>query len=176
MPGLRDAVVVPEPLLAVSRQTVRAAVYAWFAPPNVAGLNTLYTAKPKIITAQDFRRGQPAGTKTGTVGVVNVTRSTEQRIALGGAFSGWKQVSYVVEIQVYCHSTQQKAEDAQDDFDAMFDALVARLRADRTLGSTVWEAGEDALEGQFGEPAVVSGSATERWAALRFVVIEQVQA
>jgi len=160
----------------MSRQTVRTAVAAWFAPPNVAGLNTLYTAKPKLIPSTDFRRGQPAGTRTGSVGVVSIIGQAEQRVALGGAFSGWKTVQYVVEIELYCHSNAQRAEDAQDDFDATFDAMIARLRADRTLGSSVWEAGEEVLEGTFGEPAVVSGSATERWAALRFVVIEQVQA
>jgi len=160
----------------MSRSTVRAAVSSWFAPPNVAGLNTVYTAKPKIIPAVDFRRGQPAGTRTGVVGVVSITYEQEQRVALGGASSGWKMVAYSVEFQLYCHSVQPKAEDAQDDFDTTVDGIAARLRADRTLGGAVWEAAEDLLEVEFGEPAVISGSATERWAAVRFIVIDMVQA
>lgn len=158
----------------MSRATVRGAVAAFFAPPAVAGLNTLYTAPPKRIPGPAFREGQPAGTPSGAVGVVHIVSETEERIAIGGEHSGKKWVHYTVELQVFQHSIHQHSEDAMADFDAVIDAVKTRLRSDRRLDDwpVIFEAGERSLVGVYGEPRVVQDGSTEIWGAVQFEVSE----
>ena len=158
----------------MSRATVRSAVANYFAPPAVAGLNKVFTSTPKRIEGTWFRYGQPAGTKSGAVGVVFIRSEAEDRIAIGGEHSGKKMVRYVVELQVYMHSLQPHSEDAMADFDTVIDNVKAYLRADRRLNDypIIFEAGEAYLDGEYGEPRVVLDGATEIWGAVRFEVSE----
>ena len=158
----------------MSRATVRAAIADFFAPPAVPGLNTIFRAPPKRVDGTAFRAGQPAGTISGAVGVVDILSDTEERIALGGEHSGKKWVHYIAEIQIYQHSVHKHAEDAMADFDAVIDAIKEQLRSDRRLGNdgVIFESGERMLEGIYGEPVVLEQGATEIWGALRFEVSE----
>ena len=158
----------------MSRATVRAAVVAFFQPPAVSGLNVVYTSFPKRVPGTDFRYGQPAGTKSGCVGVVNIMRSHEERIAIGGATSGKKWVHYTVELQLFCHSVETHAEAAMDFFDSVVDAVKAKLRSDRWLNDypVIFEAGERDLEGVYGEPKVLNDGSSEIWGAVKFEVSE----
>lgn len=158
----------------MSRATIRAAVATFFAPPAVTGLNTIYTTFPKRVPGNQFRYGQPAGTKSGSVGIVHIINEREERIAIGGPTSGKKWVHYTVELQVYCHSIETHAEAAMDFFDTVIDGVKARLRSDRWLNDypVIFEAGERELSGYYGEPKVLADGASEVWGAVRFEVSE----
>jgi len=158
----------------VSRATVRAAVAEFFAPTAVVGLNAVYTSFPKRIPGGQFRLGQPAGTKSGSVGVVNIVSEREERIAIGGATSGKKWVHYTVELQVYCHSIETHSEAAMDFFDGVIDGVKTRLRSDRWLNDypVIFEAGERELNGYYGEPKTLADGATEIWGGISFEVSE----
>lgn len=158
----------------MSRSTVRNAVVKYFEPPTVPGLNKIYSAAPKRIEGPSFRFGQPPGTESGAVGVVHLVNEYEERIAIGGEHSGKKWVHYTVEIQVFLHSVHRLSEDAMTDFDAVIDGIKTALRADRRLNDwpVIFEAGEKALEGEYGEPRVQQDGSTEIWGAVRFEVSE----
>jgi hypothetical protein len=158
----------------MSRATVRQAIVAFFAPPAIPGLNRIYSAAPKRISGPDFRTGQPAGTFSGAVGVVNIMSENEESIGIGGEHSGKKWVHYQVEVQIFQHSVHQLSEDAMDDFDTVMDGVKARLRSDRRLDDwpVIFEAGERSLQGEYGEPRVLQDGSTEIWGAVRFEVSE----
>ena len=158
----------------MSRATVRAALYAFLAPPNVSGINTLSTSTPKRIPGSDFRKGQIAGTKSGAVGVLHLDGENEMRIALGGATSGRKEITYSVTLEVYQHSIQTHAETAMDDFDAVIETVKARIRLDRQVGTAgvIFRAGETQLDGVYGRPKTLSDGATEIWGAVAFEAVE----
>jgi hypothetical protein len=158
----------------MSRATIRAAVVAFFQPPAVSGLNTVYSAFPKRITGPDFRNGQSAGTASGCVGVIDITSSREERIAIGGATSGKKWVHYTVDLHLFCHSIELHSETAMAFFDGVVDAVKTKLRSDRWLNDypAVFEAGERELIGRYGEPKVLNDGATEIWGSITFEVSE----
>jgi len=158
----------------VSRATIRAAVAGFFAPTAVVGLNAVYTSFPKRIPGGQFRLGQPAGTKSGSVAVVNIVSEREERIAIGGATSGKKWVHYTIELQVYCHSIETHSEAAMDFFDTVIDGVKTRLRSDRWLNNypVIFEAGERELNGYYGEPKTLADGATEIWGGISFEVSE----
>jgi hypothetical protein len=161
----------------MSRATVRRAVSVYFEPPTVPGLNKVFTSMPKRIEGTWFRYGQPAGTYSGAVAIVNIESEQEQRIAIGGEHSGWKRVSYTVALDLYQHSIQRLAEDAMTDFDALVDNVKAALRAERRLEDypVIFEAGEKFLDGEYGEPKVLADGSTEIWGTVRFEVSEVIQ-
>ena len=158
----------------MSRATVRAACAAYFTPGTVAGLNTVYPSFPKRIPGPAFRDGQPQGTKSGAVGVIFIAGEREERRSVGGATSGKKWVHYTVEIQVFSHSIELHSENAMDFFDSVIDNIKAKLRQDRTLNNypVIFEAGEEQLDGVYGEPKTLNDGATEIWGTVRFVVSE----
>jgi len=156
----------------VTRATARDAVATWIAPPNVAGLNTVFTSWPKLIEGADFTADQPPGTASGTVAVVHIVHEDEQRIAFGGEHGGWKRVTYTITVQLFHRSLEPDAADAQDHLDAVVDALKERIRADRTLGSPdVWQAAEESFTGDYGVPDL-SNDAIETWASISFALTE----
>lgn len=131
----------------MSRATVRAATVAWFAPPNVAGLYTVYKAQPKLIPNTAYRAGAPAGTASGAIMFPHIEEETEHRIAFGGATSGHKLIEYKLGLVVRFLSVRTKSEDAQDDYDALIEAVKQRIRQDRTWGTSasanpIFEAGD----------------------------------
>lgn len=162
----------------MSRQTVRAAVVAYFSPPRVFGLNHVFPSMPKRIEGHWFRYGLPAGTPSGAVGIVHIIGESEDRIAIGGEHDGKKWVHYDVSLELYQHSVQRLSEDAMADFDVLVDNVKAALRADRRLDEwpVIFEAGEKYLLGEYGEPKVLGDGSTEIWGAVRFEVSEVISA
>ena len=165
----------------MSRATVRSAVAAWFSPPNVAGLNYVYSAWPKKIDGEKFRSG--SGQPSGAVGVVHINAESEQRIGMGGPFAGQfigrKIVTYDVSLNVRVHSVELRLEDAMAFYDQVFDAAKARIRSDQSLGqgiAVIFQAGETTLTGEHGEPEVMSDGATAIWGRLNFTVEEVITA
>ncbi|MDI3341277.1 MAG: hypothetical protein QJR03_12180 [Sphaerobacter sp.] len=119
----------------MSRQNVRQA----FAQSlrSVAALKTVFDAEPKIVQGQDM----PAA-------YVAITRSEEKRIA-----NQQRMITYTVEARVGAAYPTPKSEDAQTQFDAVLDAVVAQIRTDKTLGGKVLRSGER-IRVEVAEPAV----------------------
>lgn len=129
----------------MGRASVRAAIAAYFAPANVAGLSTLYRARPKSIPAQAFKLA--AGSGSGAVLVIHLATDEERRLTLGPPTAAQKFNVHDVAMELLFQSVKVDALAAMDDHDALVDALMVRFRTDRTLGSTngvpIWQAGED---------------------------------
>lgn len=162
----------------MSRSQVRTAVTEWVAAGNVKNLNQIWTSFPKRI---DFQVNATAGQMTRAVGIVFIAAEDESRVAIGGAYSGWKRVDYQVEFQIYCHQMYRNAEDGMEDFDTIIDGVKDKLRGGgHTLGlpdgSVIWQAAEPSISTLYGEPATNDGGATETWATIRFTVTQMIQA
>jgi hypothetical protein len=161
----------------MSRATVRAQVAQYISDGTIPDLNQILTSFPSVI---NFQTNALPGQMSRAVGVVFIEAEQEERMALGGAYSGKKRVDYSVVFQVFHHSLQTKSEDAMDDYDSTIDALKEWLRADHNFGDVtgqiVWQAAEPAITVNYGEPARTNGGATETWAGIRFTVTEIITA
>ena len=162
----------------MSRHDVRNAVGTWIAGQSIPNLNQIFTSFPKRI---NFEQNAPVGSFTRAAGVVFISGETEQRIAVGGAYNGWKRVDYDVVFQVFVHSMQNYGQDAMDDFDAIIDAVKDRLRSGghrlgMSDGSVIWQAAEPGISVQYGEPKTNDGGAVEIWAGIEFTVTQMIQA
>lgn len=133
-------------------RTYRASPLAQF------GVGVVRRAWAKRDDHQDYYLGQPDGARTGCQIVVYIPRSSESRFAIAGAHGGQKNVVYEVQMCCYIRSRAAYAEDAQEDVYVLRDALVEHLRADRTLGGAVFEAGESvdggngSIDFEYGQP------------------------
>jgi len=164
--------------MSASRAAVRSAVANWLTAANIPELNQVFTSFPKRI---NFQVNAQPGQASRAAGVVFIGSESEERVAVGGAYNGWKRVDYVVEFQVFHHSVVTNAEDAMTSFDTVIDGIKTCLRGGgHTLGlpdgSTIWQAAEPAIDVQYGEPVTNDGGATETWAGVRFTVTQMIQA
>lgn len=162
----------------MSRKQVRDNVVKWVAEEQIPTLNQVFTSFPKRI---NFQVNSFPGQVSRAAAVVFIESEGETRIAIGGAYDGWKRVDYEVALQVFHHSLQRNAEDAMSDFDDLVDAIQDRLRAGgHTLGNSdlniIWQAAEPQINVQYGEPLTNEGGATETWAAVRFTVTQMIRA
>ena len=159
--------------MADGRAVIRDAVATWFAPPNVAGLNKVFTGMPKEIVEQEFFTSVAAGTPSAAIAYVDITNDKEERIA-----TGYKRLTASTWLVVKFMSNRDKSEDAIADHDALVDAIKARLRGPdgRTLGGKVFSAGEgDQLgapdvEVDGGSPTLVEET-TWIWCAVKFTTV-----
>lgn len=166
----------------MGRVFVRRTVAAWFAPPAVEGLNTVYTAAPRWAPGTDFFSGAPAGTASGAIAFPHVEESHRQRVTLQGAPPGGKMAYYTVGLVVRFVSNAEQTQTAQDDHDEMIDAVVVRLESDKRLGTDgqaemVFMAGEG--DASAGPDIHVSsdlpkqhGTQVTIWSLVRFEVLE----
>lgn len=147
----------------------------------VAGVGVVRRAWAKRDDHADYFHNMPPGTRTGSQIVVYIPRSSETRFALGGATGGQKNVLYEVQLACYVRSRTPHAEDAQDDVYALRDALVEHLRADRTLGGAVFQAGEHVDGGsgsvdiEYGQPET-KAELTKSFLLMTFPALEIAQA
>lgn len=161
----------------MSRQQVRTAVGNWIAEANIPNLNQIFTSHPKRI---NFQQNAPYGALTRAAGLVFISDESENRIAVGGAYSGWKRTDYTVQFQLFTHSMQPYSQDAMDDFDVIVDAVKQKLREGghrlgQTDGDVIWQAAEPNISVIYGEPQTNEGGATEIWAAITFTVTQMIQ-
>ena len=119
----------------MSRETVRLAAYNYLTAQHFQGIQ-VYEAMPKETVPPD------SITLT-TAALFPITGvQEEKRIGMGA-----KQITYTVTLQLAAFSNQERGEDAQSDFDAMAERVMAAIRADPTLGTAskpdpVFQAGE----------------------------------
>jgi hypothetical protein len=159
---------------------VRQAIYDWFAPPNVAGLNFIYLGTvPRVENPSDYVK---VGEASSAFGIATVANRHEHRKAFGAP--GKKRIVYECGLLVICRSVEPLAEDAIRFHDALMDACVDRLHgstAGRTLGGRVFSAGEgaelglDDVEVQFDMPKL-SKQLIEIWSVMRFAATEWIDA
>jgi hypothetical protein len=161
----------------MSRSQVRNSVASWVANGNVTNLNQVWTSFPKRI---DFQVNASPGQLTRAAAVVFISDETESRIAIGGAYNGWKRIDYTTHLQIFCHQMYRNAEDGMEDFDALIDAVKDQLRAGgHTLNQTdsiIWQAAEPEISVSYGEPVTNDSGATETWADMQFLVTQMIQA
>lgn len=164
----------------MSRATVRAAIATWFAPPNVAFLNTIFTSEPKIAGAQSAMAGTAPGTASGAYGIVYIEKEDEMRIGVGGSIQGEKHLIYDVGLIMHFFSSNPTGEGAMADFDTMIEYSKERLRAGRatvlgTAGTAnpLFNVGEDkgGISLQYDLPKR-DANMTYIWAVLQFGVEE----
>ena len=162
----------------MSRAQVRTAVANYIAAANITNLNQVFTSHPKRI---NFEQNAAAGSPARAAGFVFIASETEERIAIGGAYSGWKRIDYIVQFQIFTHNMHNYAQDAMDAFDAVVDGVKDTLRGGghrlgESDGSVIWQAAEPGISVTYGEPLTNDGGATEIWAAVEFTVTQMIKA
>lgn len=159
------------------RTGVRDTLAKFLANPPIETLNQVFTSFPKRI---NFQVNSQPGQLTRSAVVIFIVAENENRLAIGGATSGWKRVDYTVILQVYTHSMHRNAEDVMADFDTLIDNLKERLRSNHNFGDEsgvlVWQGAEPIISARYGEPATSDEGATEIFAELEFAVTEMIQA
>jgi hypothetical protein len=109
-----------------------------YLDPQVPGLGSVRRARGKRTNHNELHGGMATETH-GTAMLVHIASGEESRAAMAGAFSGLKLVRFEVILHVFLHSAAAYAEDGQDAFFALRDALFDHFHADRTLGSGGFE-------------------------------------
>jgi hypothetical protein len=164
-------------LAPVGRAQVRQTLYNFIEPPQVDGINQVFTSLPKRI---DFQVNALPNQQSRVAAVIFIESETETRIAVGGATNGWKRIDYTVIIQLFQHSLSRSAEEAMDDLDYVIDALKVRLRSDHNFGDPsgilVWQGAEPLIDVTYGEPMSQNATSTETWASMRFIVTQMIMA
>lgn len=164
----------------MSRKQVRDHVADWISSAQITTLNQVFKSFPKRI---NFQVNAFPGQNSRAAAVVFIEAESESRLAIGGAYDGWKRVDYQVAFQIYHQSTQRNAEDAMDDFDNLIDAVKERLRSGGhrldladSDGAIIWQAAEPLIDVTYGEPVTNDGGTTETFAAIRFTVTQMIRA
>jgi len=159
------------------RKYVRTTLANFIAPPNVDGINQVFTSFPKRI---DFQVNALPSQLSRCAAVIHIESENENRLAIGGAHSGVKRIDYSVAIQLFHHSMERNSEDAMNDLDNVVDNLKTVLRSDHQFGdpsgNLVWQGAEPVISASYGEPMSNDGTSTETWAIIRFDVTQMIQA
>lgn len=142
----------------MSRKSVRYAAAAYLEAPQIPGIGKVFPSPPKVARSSDAYENLPAGTPSGSVLYVEILRSKEVRLALGGPTSGSKGVYHTLRFHLLFRSRQGQAEDAMDDHDDLVEAILERLRMDRTFatGNLPSPAGKILQFGQDAEGITIS--------------------
>jgi hypothetical protein len=135
---------------------VRDAVEATFR--ETAGFTSVYGRPPKIVAAAS----QPAA-------ICHINNVIERRHA-----NGTKIRTYTVYLLIDFASRKPKAQDAQDEFDELMEALEERLRQNKTLGTNgaLMAAGEPEFSAEHSFPVTKEKAATYYAGILKFDVDE----
>ena len=167
----------------MSRRDVRTGIATYFGGSTYDAVSRIYRPTPlaaaglagvrlyfaKRVPDSDYTFGLAEGRAMGTLMVLHLPNENETRIAIQGATAGIKRQTYSIELHLYHLAQTQHSEDAQADFDDVLDAIVEHIRADRTLGGIVVQAGEgDAgITKTMSEP-FINGERTESYGVVRF--------
>ena len=168
----------------MSRKSTRHLVADYLTAGNVPGVGTVFASPPKISRTSDALANVPPGTPSGSVIYVEILRSQEVRVGLGGPTAGKKTVTHDLRLHLLFRSTQRKAEDAMDDHDDQVEAILTLLRADRTLGSTtttpnpIFQNGEGTagIVVETGMPKEVGTGTTHIWSLIDTEAVEIITA
>lgn len=129
----------------MSRQDVRTGIATYFggstlddrgfyrptplAALGLAGVRAYWT--DRFDDNRDYFDGLTAPATFGVIMAVNLTTTTERRLAIGGTLDR----PYAVDLYLFYYATTTPPPEAvQASMDDLLDAIVARMRADPTLG------------------------------------------
>lgn len=152
------------------------ATYTYRSSP-VPGVGVVRRGWAKRDDHADYFNGQAPGTRTGCQIVVFIGRQLESRKCTGGEHNGMKRCLYEVEMLCFIRSNTPHAEDAQDDVYSLRDNLVDWMRQDRTLGGSVFQAGEHVdggrgvIDFEYGQPET-KAELTKSFLTMKFEAIE----
>jgi hypothetical protein len=123
----------------VGRATVRAAIGNYLGLGATGGaipsLSTVHAHPPKLTKETDFYTLAPPGEESGTVILLYLQPSSEQRIALGGYTNGRKARLHEMSLVCFFRYKGVSAEDCEAGNDAFLDGLVDWIRASRNAGT-----------------------------------------
>ncbi len=167
----------------MSRKSVRRATATFLTAPQIPGVGTVFPAPPKISRTADALAGLPPGTPSGSVIYVEILQSAERRVALGGPTAGKKIVEHDLRLHLLFRSRQAHTEDAVDDHDDQVEAILNRVRTDRTLGTAgaqaqILEAGEGdkGITVATGMPKTIGTGSTIIWSLIDLTAREFITA
>lgn len=172
----------------MSRTTIRAAVQSYLqglgqnGTGSISYLTNVYSFPAKFTKDMEFYQGEDPGIGAGCLMFLYIERENRKRIALGGAHSGKKFVTYNFVLDCFFRSTEQKTQDVGAMNDVFLDSLIAQIEADRNAGApgTVFSWGEGGINGgtdidiQSYYPRNLAGGAsvTQIYSSIRVVVNE----
>jgi hypothetical protein len=113
---------------------------------GLSGVRAYYN--DRLDDNRDYVEGLDPGAMFGAVMGVHLATTNETRLTIGGTLDR----PYSVELYVWYMASKPPPEDAQSAFDDLLDAVVARIRADPTLGMDV-NSGAPTIVTQAGEGA-----------------------
>jgi hypothetical protein len=121
-------------------------------PLAAAGLGGVRTFMPVIVTGEDRMIGLTAGSSMGAVMGVWLGESAEKRLTIGGTLDR----PYAVHLMIWHLSMGPITEDAQSHIDDLVEAIVARIRADPTLGMGPDSSGPKVTQAGEGERGITT--------------------
>jgi hypothetical protein len=145
----------------MGRLQVRQAVTEFLQEGEIPYVGLVHPARPEIVTEVDYERnrfGEAVQSANGSSAVLVVGIPSDMRRRRADTGRGAVNDSWVHEIavEVFFASSGGRGIAAQEDYDAVVDGLVKRVRSDGAMGSTgvVWSAGEyeTGVEHQQAEP------------------------
>lgn len=143
----------------------------------ITGVGVVRRAWAKRDDHNDYYHGMQPGTRSGSQIVIHIPDQMEMQETLGPENVAMKRVIYTVDLNVFVRSECEYAEDAQDDVYALRDAVLTRLRTDRTLGGAVYQSGiavqggSDAITVRYGQP-VSNAELTKSFFTITFSAVE----
>lgn len=172
----------------MTRVSILQATADYLSAGQIPFLNTVNPWPARVTPQGEFDLGLNAG--SGAIIHMLIEDQQEERIAGGGAgiaplapIAGRKWVQYSVTLICHLRSTKPQAENAGADMDCFLDGLLARIRADRTLGTAgtatpIFQAGEGGRNGgpdlhitpSF--PRLLNGQLVQVFAAVKVTVCE----
>lgn len=158
-----------------SRQLIRTAIANWISAATIPNLNQVLPTFPKKIF---FQTNAAAGQLNRAVGVVHIAHEDESRVAWAGSATGWKQVDFTIDFQIFHLSLEKKAEAGMESYDAVIDGVKDTLRGGgHTLGLTdgsVWQVAEPSITVDYGMPWIDGNGATQIWASVQFKLTQMI--
>jgi hypothetical protein len=133
----------------MSRATVRTAIQNYLQNANVTYLSQVKPFPAKFTPEMEFYEGEDPMHRNGVVMYLFFEKSSERRIAFGGATNGRKEVEHSVILDCIFRSANPQSEDAGAENELFLDSLVQSIRANRNAGSpsVIFQWGEGSLNG-----------------------------
>ena len=164
----------------MSRAVVRQAIADWLNSVPIDGLDEVRPGKIQVDAPQFRADGNPY---KGLAYVLLDVHGPghEERIAMGGAYSGVKQIDYTATLVLHQWSANNDWIASQLAFDDTIDAIKAQIRAGgRTLGrpDVILQAGEwtVGIDDQSTEPVLLNGGMLSVVTDIIFQVTETIVA
>lgn len=173
-----------------TRQAVRTGMATYFGgtlvssdrswqngPLTASGLGAVKAYIGKGVPDSDYVAGMAAGRGMGAIALIQLAQSHRFRQAFGGGTAqnvatGWKQETFTVTLHLYHIAEQPHVEDAEADLEALIQAVITLIEADRTLGQTVVQAGEglQGIDSAMDVPEINQRGRARTYATVTFAV------